>query len=274
LRGIIHINKHAPHQQKYGQAIKFGLDKHSVDCVVTYENGSPDIYDFAVCWGWRRAEAINHAKHILIMEGAHVYHKDRLDFASLGWNGLANRGKYPKSKGNGKRWEKHFSGMLIPWKSDGDHALIIGQVEQDSALDSLKESFKSWVQGVCDCLIYIHEVEVVYRPHPKEPNNFCPRGASLSNVKTVEEDLNLSRLCVTFNSTCGVQSVLFGIPTVAFDKGSMAWDVTAHELNGYTTFMPNREKWAHDLAFTQWDIDEIKSGEAWEHLKGIMHCVN
>jgi hypothetical protein len=30
--------------------------------------------------------------------------------------------------------------------------------------------------------------------------------------------------------------------------------------------MPPREQWLNDLAYTQWTLEELKSGEAWKHL--------
>jgi hypothetical protein len=44
----------------------------------------------------------------------------------------------------------------------------------------------------------------------------------------------------------------------------MAWDVTAHKLGEIAK--PDREQWAHDLAWKQWALTEIESGAA---LRGM-----
>jgi len=89
----------------------------------------------------------------------------------------------------------------------------------------------------------------------------------LVEMPPIEKDLEAARYAVTFNSNSGVDAALAGVPVVAMDEGSMAWQVAGHRI-GEIVF-PDREKWAHDLAFAQWDVEEITSGEAWEHLRCI-----
>lgn len=58
----------------------------------------------------------------------------------------------------------------------------------------------------------------------------------------------------------------YGVPVIACDPGAMCWDVAAHGLDAEIV-RPSRDAWAARLAWTQWTIDEIESGEAWSHVR-------
>ena len=90
---------------------------------------------------------------------------------------------------------------------------------------------------------------------------------------------------VAYNSNTLTQSVLEGIPSFCFDPASMAAPVCLkpkvlghqnlfHWSTDPESFLPSdkaRGQWLNDLAYTQWTLDEIKNGAAWEHLK---HAIN
>jgi hypothetical protein len=57
------------------------------------------------------------------------------------------------------------------------------------------------------------------------------------------------------------------VPTVTLDEGAMAWDVAGHKLGD--TIRPDRTRWAHNLAMTQWSLGEIADGTMWDHLKNV-----
>lgn len=96
--------------------------------------------------------------------------------------------------------------------------------------------------------------------------NYGVRGVDLSRG-SFADDLENARLVVTFNSNSAVESVIAGVPAIAMDMGSMAWPVTAHMLEDVNSPVRcDRTQWAHDLAYTQWNLDEMRSGEAWAHL--------
>jgi len=64
-----------------------------------------------------------------------------------------------------------------------------------------------------------------------------------------------------------LEAVIEGIPSFVFSKRSVAWNVTNHdlsEINNPKTF--NREQWFNDLAYTQWNLEEIERGLPFKHL--------
>lgn len=272
MKAVFHVS-HLDHQQVHGMAMKEGLERHGIQVEFGIFNQYREA-DFNVVWGWRQSNIINNSENILVMERGHV--GDRFKYTSCGWNGLGNRGIYPKAMDGGQRWKLLFSHLMRDWKGFGDYILLIGQVEGDASLYGLKGGFLQWTQEQTNIIRNELGERVLFRPHPLVkrlgfPLN-CPHGAELSE-SSLEKDLSRAKFCVVYNSTTSVESVLYGVPTITLDEGAMAWDVTAHNFYDEPgSFKPDRTKWAHDLAWTQWTLEEIRSGEVWEHLRELCHA--
>jgi hypothetical protein len=85
----------------------------------------------------------------------------------------------------------------------------------------------------------------------------------------LERALENAHLVVTVNSNCGVLAAVAGVPVVATDEGAMCWPVAGHYLSDPPQ-RPDRGAWCDQLAWAQWTLEEIRAGEAWEHLaKGL-----
>lgn len=269
LRAALHINNLA-HQRVHGEAVKAGLERHGIS-VEFHQYDTPAACDFAVIWGCKQPSVIGKAPHVLVMERGHV--GERMKYSSCGWDGLGRRGRYPKASDGGKRWDILWGNLMQPWTEKGAeaYALLIGQVPGDASLYGLTEGFQEWAKTTTLYLLSKGYC-VRYRPHPlvrRSGLHFCPPHASLSYSDLIQDDLKGAALCVTYNSTSGVEAVLAGVPTVTMDEGAMAWPVASHSI-AEPIVRPDREKWAHDLAWSQWSLEEIRSGEAWSHLGPIM----
>ncbi len=279
MKAAISINNLA-HQKQHAAAMKAGLQRHGLR-VILGPTGHPDHIvsdaDFHVVWGVHRRDGIiewskANGKPFLVMERGHV--GDRTSWTSCGWNGLGRRGHYATANDDGARWQQ-WAHLMQPWKHGGECVVVMGQVPSDQQVASLRrfsygklQGFYAWVQETIDALVNQGH-RVVFRPHPlaaKFGFPFAPTGAEYSKC-TLAEDLSRAACCVTFNSTVGVESVLAGVPTVTVDEGAMAWDVAGHKLS--ETIRPDRERWAHNLAWTQWSLEEISNGTAWDYLKSV-----
>jgi hypothetical protein len=264
MKAAIHIN-HAEHQRTHGEAIKSGLNRHDIETVYCGYDQPTDA-DFAVIWGWRQKQVIDYWKRkgtpILVMERAYL--PDRMEWTSMGWDGLNGRARFPGCRDSGERFEKHWPGHLKPWKLDGSYALVCGQVRGDASLSGV--NFDEWTEKTTGELLQLG-YQVLLRPHPRQNGGMgIPRGARGSLGASLESDLSGASLCLTYNSNAGVEAVCAGVPTITMDEGSMAWQVTGHSIAA-GKLMPDRTQWAHRLAWCQWRMDEISDGTAWEHLR-------
>jgi hypothetical protein len=280
VRAIIHVNN-AAHQREHAAWVRSGLERHGAKVsfapwnAVGWERRQPP--DLVVIWGWKQRHVITACQQrgipIVVMERAHL--QPRMEWTSCGLNGLGNRGTYAACNDGGARWRQHFDHLMQPWRNPSDPprdcALICGQVAGDASLWGC--DFHAWAQSATDKL-RAAGMEVVYRPHPLsvrlQRDLWRPAHARFSTAP-LADDLAGAALVVTYNSTVGVETVLAGVPTVTFDQGAMAWDVTTHDLDAVPV-RPDRTEWAHRLAWTGFLPKEIEDGTMWEHLKEAMPC--
>lgn len=250
------------HQHEWGTAFAAGLRRHGFRADITDQ---PFRADLLVLWGVRNRPAIdgqlNRGGEVCVLERGYL--GDRFKWTSVSFGGgLNGRAAFRSVKADPTRFNKHFARLMRPWQRKGGYALLIGQVPGDMSLVPVGGNLDRWYEATArelDSFGY----DVVFRPHPvavKRGQTTRPRGARALGG-TLEQALAGASLCVTFNSNTGVESVLSGVPTYAADIGSMAWPVTSHEIGDVLT--PDRERWASELAWKQWTLDEMASGECW-----------
>lgn len=245
------------HRVGWCKAMAAGMRRHGVEVIADPEPGVP-----VVTWSWHTGRHFHRRGFdVLVLERGYV--GNRFEWTSAGWNGLNGRAAFPVIEDGGERWRKHFGHLMRPWRDTGSYALILGQVERDMAVRGvyLPELYRKAAAAVTD-------LPVVFRPHPCHV--MAVDGAPRLHG-TLEEALEHAARAITWNSTSAVEAVLAGVPTVAMDEGSMAWAVTGHSLHEPPP-MPDREAWAHALAWKQWTMDEVASGDCWAAVKDARPC--
>lgn len=261
----------AAHQLDAMTKFSFGLKRHHVSYVIEYQGRQVPGADVAVFWGVRNKKLQSAYDNRLIMERG--YYGDRTRFTSIGWNGLNGRADFRNNGVADDRISKHPA-VVQPWQGfDGECVLLVGQVQGDMSIDGV--DITRWYAQMIANLSPVVSLPVVFRPHPLArstvvlPNGFL----NMSNAK-LEDDLHRAAAVFTFNSNTGVDALLAGKPVFSADKGSMVWEVSAHDIND-TVLMaePDRERWLAELAYCQWTSEEIINGDAWSHLiQGGLPC--
>lgn len=182
---------------------------------------------------------------------------------AAGFNGLNGRADF-RNRGMPSDRVKKLGVQLKPWRKDGKHVLLCGQVPWDASVEMCHD-YPSWLQYISGQIKYQTKREIRFRPHPLA--NMPPiRGCTHSTVP-IQEDLKDCWAVVTYNSNSSVEAVLEGIPAFTSDAGAMAKDVASQWIQELERpYMPAREAWLNDLAYCQWTPEEMKNGEAWKHL--------
>lgn len=244
MRVGLHCNN-----QPIWDKIKIGLDKKGVQ----WEENSAD--NVALCWGWRKGEELRKKGHeVLVFERAYL--GDRFYYTSIGWNGLNGHADFRLS-GN----ESLKGGFeLKPWH-DGEYIVIMGQVSGDASLkgQNMTVIYEEWAKNAEKH----YNIPVYFRAHPNtRRGNFRP------NIPHIEGDidtvLNNAHLVLCYNSNSSVDAVLNGVPCVAFDAGSMAYEVTGRAV--CDRIKPNREQWLSKVSNCQWTPKEIENGDYIERM--------
>lgn len=246
------LNRRSQHQAAHQQAIEEGLARL----------GNPEI-DGIVVWGWRNGQRYRQKGHqVLVLERGYI--ADRFKWSSLAWNGLNGRAEFPVYPDDGGARFRSMA-RLAPWNPRGEYVLLIGQVRGDAALQG--RDLAQWYADAAKQSAAVYGLPVRFRAHPNEVRKGIRRQVPGTEPDrgSLADALAGAAVVVTWNSNTGVDAMLAGKPTVVSDPGAMAWPVAARSIGGACN--PDREAWAHALAWKQWTLDEIRSGEA---LEGIV----
>lgn len=256
----------AVHQKAHATAMADGLKRHGIE-VSLFRTKPDDDADFIATWGWRTGKMHRAAgREVLVMERGYI--GDRFAWTSLGWNGLNGRATWADdSDKSSERFDNHFGHLVKHWRTHGNgYALIVGQVPGDMSLDGV--NMGAWYLRALE-VMRARGYEVKFRAHPEAERRGLLAGGVLADLKlsgSLEDALSGAAVVVTMNSNTGVDAALAGAPTIACDHGAMAWPVVAKGIDAELV-TPDRTDWLRRLAWRQFALEEIASGDAWEHIK-------
>jgi hypothetical protein len=249
-------------------------DGHSIRLTKKHEltRVNLDDYDVFVHWSVRglAQKLLKRSDNVIILENAYlnnIQSKMKV-WVSVGWNGLNGRADFCNKDMPDDRWKKHFNdGRLLDY-SDGDYILIPLQIKSDMSIAGKGFNYQSIVNEIRK----FSDLPIKIKQHPTADDQW-PRvlGKDISYLNRfmpIEKAVKGAKVVVTINSNAGVDAVLAGKPVVALDKGSMVYDIAMHDFTNLNVpKWPDRTQWCNNIAYAQWHPDELRSGEAWEHLK-------
>lgn len=237
-------------------AFKDGLRRHGLymDLVPYVQDVTTDIQtaDVVVTWSWFE-DISRAAKNYCVLENP--YFGDKQGKCSAGWNGLNGYADFCNSQSPSDRW----SHEIPSFKNGGSYILILGQVPGDRSLKGTIPPYEQWAKTLQSQT----HLPVYFRAHPKARSGH-PKLRALTG--DLSQALDGAFAAVAFNSSASVDSVLAGVPTITLDRGSMAWDVTSHDLDLSGLVRPNLAQWCYNLSYTQWTIAEMATGKTWQHI--------
>lgn len=251
-------------------AVANGLIKCGEKIKIIEEHEPRYAFAVAVMFGWgklRHREILSQqtsvgGKTLVVSFGSL---KRSAGFYTVGWNGLNGRAEYFNEDSPADRWEK-LGIELRPWRRDGRHIIISGQVPTDGSVALV--DILQWCEEQAINVRCWTNRPLVFRPHPLARDVAFEIPGATRSEKSLAADLAEAWAVVTYNSTSSSMAVIDGIPVFTADRGSMAWEVSNHDLKKIETpVLFDRAQWAYNLAYTQWSLDEINAGLAWEHLR-------
>jgi hypothetical protein len=243
-------------------AMYTGLKTVGFDVVLNTEQNIGE-YELAVCWGWRKGKReFQNGKKVLILE--HGYMIDRYDWISLGWNGLNNDADFHNKNVESDRWNTLFKDHMKPWKDNGDYILFCGQVPGDMSLRGKK--LEGWYFETAKKASDYYKLPIVWRPHPLDKRGVNVRipKTNFDTNKCINESLENAAAVMAYNSNSLINGIMNGVPAIAFDTGTMAWDVCSHGFEPIKR--PDRSDWGRKMGYTQWTHEELANGTALRHI--------
>jgi hypothetical protein len=158
------------------------------------------------------------------------------------------------------RWRK-FNKQFSPWKKTGRKILIAAPDEKPCKFYGTTQEI--WIEETVNTIKQ-------YTDRPVEVRQRAPRRIDRIVNDTLQQALDRDVFAlVTFNSVAAIESVFCGIPAFTLAPSHAAIPVTSQNLSQIDKpYYPDQDKlyaWACHLAYGQFHIDEMRTGQA-KHL--------
>lgn len=262
-----------------------GLERHGIKSVIANEFMGVEDYDLAITIGIKQqsreiVEAYWMAgRHVLFIDKPYIRNRRRdvdtrlmthyrfaLDcFQPLDYFQTTPRGP-ERLEALGVEFLPHYPG--------GSEVLFAGSSQKYCNWHDLGDCSR-YARLTCKHIrAAVPDTPIVYRPKPSWKDAVPIKGTRFSPGKRkIYEELVNCRALVTHGSNAALDAILAGIPAIVLGDGiAKPLSSTMGDLsvpNGLT--FPDdatRYQWACDLAYCQWDFDEMENGNMWDDLKG------
>lgn len=168
------------------------------------------------------------------------------------------------------RWES--LGIDLRPRSQGQRIIFAGSSAKFHRAVKLPEP-TDYAEQVVRKLRHRTTREIVYRPKPSWRDAEPVDGATFQQGGTLAALLSDAHLLATWGSSAAVDAIIAGVPVLALGE-TIARPVAETSIKRVEApFFPNdeqRHQWACDLAYCQWSLDELRSGEAWQHIRPVI----
>ena len=188
-------------------------------------------------------------------------------------------GNYMWDNPDPTRWEsisRNLNLQLKPVRKEGHHILICCQRNGGWSMGQL--DVVEWLKYTIKRLRKHTDRPIVIRAHPGDKKaqkylqvKFKQTGVRLSRNPHILQDFNNCWAVITYNSSPGVAAAIEGIPVFITDPNpevSQAYGVAETNLKRIEgPKLKNRQTWIEKISMSHWNFDELKSGQAWRHMR-------
>ena len=198
-------------------------------------------------------------------------------YHSVGYDHIKGAADYCNKNSPSDRWED-LNLEMKEWRNSGEHILVLGQNETGFGMNHFSgNKFAAFSDLIFDIRKYTDR-PIVFRMHKHKRSEYDlvfknlemknVFASQMSNDNSIFNDLKNAWCSVAITTNAAVDSILYGIPVITADKISAAYEVAEHDISNIENpLMPDRTQWAYDLAYAQWNLEEIREGLPWRHLR-------
>jgi hypothetical protein len=167
------------------------------------------------------------------------------------------------------RWDS-LHVRIEPWKKESAATapvLVAGM--SGKAAWSWKFQAAEYERNVIARLRNITKRPIIYRPKPNWHQAAHIDGSKFDKLTPVDKALATAHCVVTHHSNVGCDAIVAGVPVFCRRGAALPMSLPDSDLTKIETlFYPEgREQWAANLAYCQWNLQEMAGGECWKYLK-------
>lgn len=190
---------------------------------------------------------------------------DSANYTQIGYGGIKGLASFHNQKSHPDRWLLQKREVL-PWRADGKNIVILGQ--NRFGISTQERDIFLWYDETIEEIRKYTDRPIIYRHHPKCDIDYQNSEVIGSRNTSISTDLENAWCVVAFSTNAVVDAIIHGIPVFTPDPRSIAYSVgnkNLAEIEQPTTF--NRGQWLCDLAYAEWNVEEMRQGLPWMHLR-------
>lgn len=250
------------------RAVRAGGDDFDVRAVEDYRAPVGDVGCVFGVKGLSRRLLDDHwaaAKHTLFFDKGHTRHKVSGEAMwRVSVDGTMPLATFQRIRRPDDR--ARALGLSLAPRWFGDYVLFAGSSQKHCDFHGLGDC-TAYARGVIEEIRAHTDEPVIYRPKPSWRDAVPIAGTKYSRPPaTLADELKRCFVLVTHSSNAAVEAVLAGVPVIVLGPG-IARPVASHRIADINhPFWPaeaTRHQWLADLAYCQWAVDEMASGEMW-----------
>jgi len=207
--------------------------------------------------------------------------------------------EYFNKNSDSKRWNLLASRKKInlrPYRKDGGHILIClnSSAKHGRGWSTHGRDIEPWLYKTIEEIRSITNRPIRIRFHPNAKDNVKKNrpwkrlskygnitfsGGISAKTREVVPSTTLLQDCegawasVVYNTSASVIPVISGIPLFTNRKDCASYNVANHNLqNIESPTFPDRQQWLNNLAYSLWNISEMKSGTVWARFRGNLNA--
>lgn len=187
-----------------------------------------------------------------------------------GFHKLAVNDRHPTAYFQARRHDASraqvFGLKPSPWRRKGDHILLAGMGPKGARAEGFQAL--GWERQALAELRRHTDRPVIYRPKPNWINPPPLPGAIMApKDQSLEDAIAGCHAVVTHHSNAAVEAITMGVPAFVVEGVALPMARTDLKLIETPAYPDGRGQWLSDLAWTQWSVAEMATGQAWAHLK-------
>lgn len=172
------------------------------------------------------------------------------------------------------RWDR-LGLKFEPWRERGKHIVFAGSSAKYHDFYGLRHP-TMYAQKIMKRMRELTEKrKIIYRPKPSWKDAEPIEGAEYSKGGDIFSVLDGAWALVTHGSNACFEAALMGVPSVVLGDAvaKPISSITEEDIaNPRLCSDEERAQWFANLAYCQWTMREMVSGEAWQYIRPLMYA--
>ena len=151
------------------------------------------------------------------------------------------------------------------WHKDGKKVVVIGTSEKAAKVQGLE--FQQWERETIARLREITDRKIIYRAKPNSREAKPIAGTQFSQTEPLDALFRNAHIVVMHHSNVAVDAMIWGVPIYCEEGVGRTMSLARLEDLDTPYYPEDRYQFLSDVAYCQWNCDEIAKGKPWRYYK-------